>query len=90
MMVAIQYDFFEEKSDLNDLKKEVTEIRKSADNVRRGIFARHGELMKLILKQQQEIEELKDWINGQRNRKLLSKNAHRSDAEVETEFAICK
>ncbi len=58
-MLAIQYDLFEENSEFCLLKKEFEEVRKSSDSVRRGLFAKHNELMKIVLKQQEEIESLK-------------------------------
>jgi hypothetical protein len=73
VIVAIQYDLFEEQSELNDLRKEVAEIKKSADNVRRGLFARHSEMSKLILKQQNEIEELRNLVNEKRCESNVSK-----------------
>jgi uncharacterized protein (DUF3084 family) len=63
---------------LEFVEKEVNEIRKRSDNVRRGLFARHNELAKLYMQQQSEIERLKqiiealgygnrEWEYGQQN-----------------------
>jgi hypothetical protein len=48
--LAIQYDFFktEEESELEALRKRVEEIDASSHRVRKGIYARHGELFKII------------------------------------------
>jgi hypothetical protein len=53
--IAIQYDFFktEEESELEALRKRVEEIDASSHKVRKGIYAKHGELYKTIM----DIEE---------------------------------
>lgn len=59
----------EEKSSedikLEYLKKSIEETRKQSENVRKGLFARHNELAKMYVKQQQEIESLKNIIWSQ-------------------------
>lgn len=54
-MIPVQFDFFktEEESELEALKNQVQDVKNSCDKVRKGLFARHGELFKLIL----DIEE---------------------------------
>lgn len=50
MSQLIQYDLFKEKpSEIEICKIEVEEIRKSCDKVRKGIYAKHGELAKMFL-----------------------------------------
>ncbi len=59
MALAIQYDMFEPNDELSLTKKEIALIKEQQNNLRRGLFARHNELMKLYVKQQEEIDELK-------------------------------
>lgn len=49
--IAIQYDFFktEEESELEALRKRVEEIDASSTRVRKGIYAKHGELYKIMM-----------------------------------------
>jgi len=51
MSLKIQYDLFkdEKEVEMDELKKEVLECRKSNDKVRKGLFARHNELAKMYL-----------------------------------------
>jgi hypothetical protein len=72
MQASMQYDLFEKRTELGDIKLEVKEVKKSADNVRRGIFKRHSEIMKIVLAQQIEIQELRDILNGRKNSKDIS------------------
>ena len=57
-----QLDFFEQLQ-LDSLKREMKKVRETSENVRRGLFARHNELAKMFLAQQQEIDYLKQLIN---------------------------
>lgn len=59
MNAPVQLDLFEKMDDLTLLKKEVEEIRIRGDNVRRGLFARHNDLAKLFIEQQEQIDYLK-------------------------------
>ena len=59
MGLAIQYDLFEEQSEINDLRKQIMAVKASNDNVRKGLFAKQNELMKMLLVQQGEIEKLR-------------------------------
>jgi len=59
MALAIQYDLFEPNDELSLTKKEIALIKEQQNNLRKGLFVRHNELMKLYLKQQEEIDELK-------------------------------
>jgi hypothetical protein len=58
-MNAVQQSLFGDNSPVGLLKEEVRKVKESSDNVRRGVFARQNEIMKICLKQQAEIDELK-------------------------------
>ncbi len=76
MAYAIQFDLFESNDEISLLKKELLIIDKKYSNVQRGMFARHGEMMKLILKQQDEIDKLKSMLTPKKEIiefKILSK-----------------
>ncbi len=54
---VIQLDLFgEEECEIQVLKKNINSVKKSSDNVRRGIFARHAELEKKYLELYKRIE----------------------------------
>ena len=57
--MTAQLDFFVD-SETELLRFEIEELRKAQANMRRGLFARFGELSKLVLSQQLEIETLKE------------------------------
>jgi hypothetical protein len=57
--MAIQFDLFEETSDIDILKQELAEVRSRNENVRKGIFARHNELCKMYISLKEEVESLK-------------------------------
>lgn len=59
-MLHIQYDLFKtkEQCEWEALLKELEETKKSADKVRKGIFARHNELAKMFLELKKEHEIL--------------------------------
>lgn len=60
MALAVQIDMFEEMNDDTDvLRKEVKALAESQDKVRKTLFAKHSELMKLVIRQQEEIDRLK-------------------------------
>lgn len=42
-----------------EMEKKIETFEKQIGNIRRGLFARHGELMKLYLENKQELETLK-------------------------------
>lgn len=58
-MVQVQFDLFKETTDVDIMKAEVNSLKESLGNVRRGIFARHNEMAKLIMAQQEELDFLK-------------------------------
>ena len=57
--MTAQLDLFTD-SETELLRFEIEELRKGQANLRRGLFARFGELSKLVLSQQLEIETLKE------------------------------
>ena len=57
--MTAQLDLFTD-SETELLRFEIEELRKAQANMRRGLFARFGELSKLVLSQQLEIETLKE------------------------------
>lgn len=59
MAVQVQFDLFKETTDVDIMKAEMESLKESLGNVRRGIFARHNEMAKLILAQQEELDFLK-------------------------------
>ncbi len=61
-MIQIQYDLFENRDELTLIKKEMDAIKKRDDNIRRGLFARYDSLSKTVVRQQEEIDELKGII----------------------------
>lgn len=67
MSLPVQLDLFSEDSDQDYKTEEIKLIKASMDKVRRGLFARHGELAKQFLHQQKEIDELRTLILTMRN-----------------------
>lgn len=55
----IQLELFEENDDMSLLKKEHRALYDRVENMRRGLFARHADLMKMYIKQQEEIDRLR-------------------------------
>lgn len=47
--MLIQLELFEEKSEIDILQDQISELRKSQDKVRKSLFAKHGELAKKYL-----------------------------------------
>jgi hypothetical protein len=78
-MSIIQLDFFENNDcEIVKLKQEFAAIKESTNKVRRGLFARHGELSKLYL-------ELNDRLSVlERNlcRPAISYDTDKVDAEM--------
>lgn len=69
MALHVQLDLFEEQTEELFLQKEIGALIKAQDNLRRGLFARHNELAKAYVKQQEEIEALKrQFLIFQRNK----------------------
>jgi hypothetical protein len=62
IVMNIQLDFFEDNDDMSILKKEHRALFDRVENMRRGLFARHTDLMKLYIKQQEEIDKLRSMM----------------------------
>lgn len=70
MFTCKQYDLFEQEQDeVSELRSDIEDFKKSFDNVRKGMFARHkkleesdGVLLGLILKQQEELDQLRNML----------------------------
>jgi 4-diphosphocytidyl-2C-methyl-D-erythritol kinase len=58
-MIQIQYDLFDDRSEISILRKEIEEVKRKDDNVRRGLFARYNDLTKIVVRLQEEIAELR-------------------------------
>lgn len=54
----MQYDLFN-CSEIDRLRQECAELRQAQSNMRRGLFARHTELSKLIAELRSELNEVK-------------------------------
>jgi len=62
-MLPQQLDLFESIETSDDiLKKQVELLAQRQENLRRGLFARHAELVKLVLKQNEEIDRLRQMM----------------------------
>lgn len=59
MATELQLNLFGQNDPLSLLIQEIAILKEQNNNVRRGLFARHNELAKLVLKQQEEIDALK-------------------------------
>lgn len=60
--MSYQLDFFEPNDVEHYLKRDIENIQQQVNNIRRGLFARHNELAKMFLNQQQEIDRLRDML----------------------------
>lgn len=59
MAFAIQLDLFQEYDEFAIMKLELHKMRAAQDNLRRGLFARHGDMAKQVLALYDEIEQLR-------------------------------
>ena len=64
MALAIQLEMWQDNSEEALKKKEIALLRSELGNLRRGLFARHNELMKLYMCQQEEIDGIKHRLKG--------------------------
>ncbi len=55
-MAIQQLDLFDEETEICLLRKEVQELKTSLDKVRKGIFAKHGDLAKMYMNVDQRME----------------------------------
>jgi hypothetical protein len=58
----IQLDLFCDDDEMSLLKKEHRALYDRVENMRRGLFARHTDLMKLYIRQQEEIDRLRSMM----------------------------
>ncbi|MCF1193282.1 hypothetical protein LRR18_16960, partial [Mangrovimonas sp. AS39] len=57
---------FESNDEESLLKQEIFLLKKEMTNTRKGLFSRHSDMMKLIVKQQEEIDKLKYMITSKK------------------------
>ncbi len=52
-----QLDFFltPEESEIESLRKQISAVKSSSDKVRRGLYARNGELTKMVIDLQERL-----------------------------------
>ena len=63
MSIAIQYDLFQDlPTETEILKKEIEVLRESQDRQRKSLFAKHAELMKIVVQQQAQIDKLNEMM----------------------------
>jgi hypothetical protein len=59
MTAQIQYDLFRETTDTDLLQGEISSLKESHHAVRRKLFGQQSEMMKMIMRQQEELDFLK-------------------------------
>lgn len=62
-MVSYQLDFFSENTDVCFLRRDIEELKKRSDSLRKGIFFRHNDLEKLVFELKDEINKLRSAID---------------------------
>jgi len=65
MAFAEQLLLFPETID-ERVDRELREMRNQQDKMRKSLFAKHGELVKMMEKQQRELQEIKDILTQSR------------------------
>lgn len=58
MVNFMQYDLFQD-DDIEALHIEIANLRKTISNLRKGLFARHGELSRVVSELRAEMNEIK-------------------------------
>jgi hypothetical protein len=59
--MQVQLDLFEEElTDVGLLRKQVETLNDRLDRQRKSLFAKHAELMKLVIKQSEEMDRLRE------------------------------
>ena len=63
-MYAIQMDFWKtsEECEMDALRREMAEVKKSSTNVRKALFARNGELTKRMLELEDRLQYIERGI----------------------------
>jgi len=64
--MSYQLDFFEPNDLEHFMKRDIECVRTELANLRKGLFARHNELSKLVVKQQGEIDRLREMLLKER------------------------
>ncbi len=55
--MAVQLEFFyQERTELDDIKEEVKDVKQSSDKVRKSMFARHGELARKYMELHERLQ----------------------------------
>lgn len=62
MAYAIQLDLFQANDDISIIYRELERTSEDQEKLRRSLFARHGDLMKLYAIQQEEIQQIKHFL----------------------------
>ena len=63
MSIQLEFECMKEiNEDLWIVQKSIDQVKKSSDNVRRGIFARYNELCKMFIAQQEKLEQIEKKI----------------------------
>jgi hypothetical protein len=58
---------FDDRTKFLEIEDRIKEVGERGENVRKGLFARHTEMMRIMLNQQEEIEVLKARFNDLAN-----------------------
>jgi len=58
----MQLNLFEDNSPDALIRREVSDLRESGEKLRRSLFARHGDLLKIYMIQQEEINLLRSIV----------------------------
>ena len=59
-MNLVQLDLFRDVDEIGELRKQIQQVADSSANVRRGLFARHTEMAKVVLELYNEVLLLKE------------------------------
>lgn len=72
--MAAQLEFFyQERTELDDIKEEVKDVKQSNDKVRKSLFARHGELTRKYMELHERMQIIERNIcRGETNMSLQS------------------
>lgn len=71
----IQLDFFQSYDDLDFIRNELKCIKESSDKVRKGMFARHNELAKMMMSISERLEIIERNICKDTSHSLAHKSA---------------
>lgn len=66
MSAQIQFDLFNELSELEIVKKELEDVKTRSENVRRGLFARHNALAKMYIELKDRLDSMEAKQHGKR------------------------